>query len=244
MTRTSTSPDRESAALIWSAARDAVVAGDAPALNRLLHDHEHLLRRQSSPPYVPSGPRPDYRTGIAEDIIAREHHFVSWAAYEHHRDAVRNNNSPITPFERAANAVISGDATALGELLRRHPDLATQRSARTHRATLLHYVAANGIEGFRQKTPKNAIAIVRLLLSAGADANAEASMYSDQDTTLDLVSTSIHPLLAGIQNDVLAALLEAGATIDHSPGSAVKACLANGCPAAADFLAGRLESRR
>lgn len=67
--------------------------------------------------------------------------------------------------------------------------------------------------------------------------------YSDQDTTLDLVSTSIHPLLAGVQNDVLAALLEAGATIDHSPGSAVKACRANGCPAAADFLARRLESR-
>jgi hypothetical protein len=243
LTQTSNAPDRESAEPVWNAAREAVVAGDAPALNRLLQDHEALLRGQFPPPYVPSGPRPDYRTGVAEDIIAREHHFASWTAYDHHRDALRNNISPIAPFERAVDAVVSGDAPALGELLHRHPDFATQRSARTHRATLLHYVAANGIEGFRQKTPKCATAIVRLLLSAGADVNAEASMYSDHDTTLDLVSTSIHPLLAGVQNDVLAALLEAGATIDHEAGSAVKACRANGCPAAADFLARRLDSR-
>jgi hypothetical protein len=243
MTQTSTPPGREPAEPIWNAARDAIVAGDAPALNRLLHDHEALLRTQSPPPYVPSGPRPDYRTGTAKDVIAREHYFASWAAYEHHRDALRNNSSPIAPFERAVDAVISGDAPALDQLLRDHPDFTKQRSTRTHHATLLHYVAANGIEGFRQKTPKNATAITHRLLSAGADVNAVASMYSDHDTTLDLVSTSIHPLLAGVQDDVLAVLLEAGATIDHTPGSAVQACIANGCLSAADFLTRRLQSR-
>ena len=39
----------------------------------------------------------------------------------------------------------------LARLLAEHPDLARQRSTRDHRATLLHYVSANGVEDFRRE---------------------------------------------------------------------------------------------
>ena len=60
-------------------------------------------------------------------------------------------------FEAAADAVVSGDITALAKLLSENPALVTERSPREHRSTLLHYVSANGIEDFRQKTPQNIV---------------------------------------------------------------------------------------
>ena len=36
------------------------------------------------------------------------------------------------------------------------------KSAAAHRATLLHYIGANGVEGYRQKTPKNAVKVAEL----------------------------------------------------------------------------------
>lgn len=59
-------------------------------------------------------------------------------------------------------------------LLHDHPELVRARSTREHRSTLLHYVSANGVEDFRQKTPKNILDITKLLLTAGADVNAES----------------------------------------------------------------------
>jgi hypothetical protein len=49
---------------------------------------------------------------------------------------------------------------ALESLLRGNPELVRARSPRitdsdppVHRSTLLHYIAANGVEGYRQKIP-------------------------------------------------------------------------------------------
>jgi ankyrin repeat protein len=123
-------------------------------------------------------------------------------------------------------------------LLRAHPDLARARSSRRHQATLLHYVSANGIEGYRQKTPANIVPIAERLLNAGADVNAIADLYGGS-TTLALVATSLHPERAGVQLALLQSLLDHGATIDaaNSPTTLVTACLANGRPQAAEFLA-------
>ena len=60
----------------------------------------------------------------------------------------------------------------LKKLLREDPELIRARSTREHRATLLHYVSANGVESYRQKTPKNIVRITKLLLDAGAEAKA------------------------------------------------------------------------
>ena len=52
-------------------------------------------------------------------------------------------------------------------------EIVRARSARRHHATLLHYTAANGVEGERQKTPPNAVAVMTALLDAGAEVRAE-----------------------------------------------------------------------
>src|ERR1035438_7912986 len=85
-------------------------------------------------------------------------------------------------FESAVEAVVAGDEPELRRLMRETPSFVRARSTRTahfearvHRATLLHYVAANGVERSRQKTSKNAVAIATILLDAGAEVDALAS---------------------------------------------------------------------
>jgi ankyrin repeat protein len=140
--------------------------------------------------------------------------------------------------------IVAGDVAALQQLLSENPELIRARSTREHRATLLHYVSANGVEDYRQKTPRNAVRIAEVLLRAGADVDAEADVYGGGATTLGLVATSIHPERAGVQDELIEILLDYGATLER-PGSAgnahgaVVACLANGRRRAAEFLAKR-----
>jgi hypothetical protein len=63
----------------------------------------------------------------------------------------------------------------------------------------LHYVAANGVEGYRQKTPKNAVKVAEILLNAGAEVGADFDYgslrraYPERagSTPLGLVATSV-----------------------------------------------------
>src|ERR1022692_4718073 len=100
---------------------------------------------------------------------ARCYDFQDWAALAEYVTAVTAAGSPVYRFEAAVEAVIAGDAGTLGALLREDPALVRARSMRMHRATLLHYLAANGMEGYRQKTPKNAVEMATILLKAGAE---------------------------------------------------------------------------
>ncbi len=172
----------------------------------------------------------------AQFVIARAHGFESWPRLAHHLEALGGSPTPVSAFEEAADAIIAGDRATLERLLEENPDLVHARSPRQHRATLLHYVAANGVENYRQETPPNIVEIARLLLDAGAEVNAEADMYGGGATTLDLAMTSAHPRRVGVQNDLADLLLERGARI--APGS-VRSCLMNGCPEAAEYLARR-----
>lgn len=143
-------------------------------------------------------------------------------------------------FERAADAVINGDAATLPAMLRQNPELVRARSPRAHRSTLLHYVSANGVEDDRQKTPKNAVEMATILLDAGAEVDATADAYG-KSTTLGLTATSIHPLRAGVLIPLLELLLARGASVNGAPGGGnlVNACLANGRKLGAEFLAKR-----
>jgi ankyrin repeat protein len=174
----------------------------------------------------------------AQFVIARSHGFESWPKLAKHLEAIARANSPVNNFELAADAIVTGELAELERLLREHPALIRTYSTRCHQATLLHYVSANGLEGYRQKTPKNIVQIAMLLLDAGADVNAVADVYGGS-TTLGLVATSLHPERAGVQNDLLQLLLDHGATLDFPNGLLVNACLANGRIHAAEFLASR-----
>jgi ankyrin repeat protein len=178
----------------------------------------------------------------AQFFIAREHGFASWAKFAKHIELLTRANSPVSHFEKAVEAIVVGDLETLRNLLRDDPGLVQARSTREHRSTLLHYVSANGVEDFRQKTPKNIVEITEMLLDAGADVNAESDAYGGGSTTLGLVATSIHPEQAGVQISLLQKLLERGARIDHQTAagnnqSIITGCLANGQPKAAEFLA-------
>jgi len=184
------------------------------------------------------------RLSDAKFVVASAHGFASWPKFVKHISALSQPASAIARFEAAADAIVSGDLKTLQRLLREDPKLVRMRSTREHNATLLHYVSANGVEGYRQKTPKNAVQIAKTLLEAGAEVDAEADVYGGGATTLGLTATSVHPFRAGVQNPLLQVLLDYGAEIDHSDSaaneqSAVLGCLANGRREAALYLAER-----
>ena len=177
----------------------------------------------------------------AQFVIARAHGFKSWPTFARHIEALTLAGSPVSRFELAADAIIIGDLAQLQRLLREDPELIRTRSTREHGATLLHYVSANGVENFRQKTPKNAVTVTEILLKRGAEVDAAADVYGGGSTTLGLVATSIYPWLAGVQNAMLEVLLDHGASIDGLPGgwNPLVAALHNDRPEAAAFLAAR-----
>ncbi len=190
----------------------ALVAGDQGAAWRFKWMHPRLRGR----------PVGDVRTTTLtpEDgklLVAREHHFDTWAdLVAFTREAA--HDGPVARFEAAADAVVSGDVAALRELLRAHPELARARSARGHHATLLHYVAANGVEHGRQRTPPNAVEVATTLLAAGAEVDALADMYDHRCTTMSMLVSSAHPAQAGLQGALAETLLDHGAALD-GPGS-------------------------
>src|SRR5579859_4534725 len=176
----------------------------------------------------------------AQLFLARAHGFASWPKFAGHVEELARENTAVSNFETAVDAIVSGDAARLKRLLSENPELVRMRSTREHRSTLLHYVSANGVEDFRQKSPMNIVEIAKLLLDAGADVDAGSDAYSGRSTTLGLTATSIHPENAGVQIPLLELLIDRGAAIDAPDGgSAVVGCLCNGRGPAAEYLARR-----
>jgi len=172
---------------------------------------------------------------VAQFVIARSHGFESWPKFQKHLDALARKGSPVERFEAAADAIVGGKIAVVKRLLREDPELVRARSTREHRATLLHYVAANGVEQYRQRTPKNVLRITEILLAAGAEIGATADLYGGGATTLGLAATSVCPERAGVQEELMKLLLDHGAEI----GDTVRGCLWNGQGKAAVYLADR-----
>lgn len=147
----------------------------------------------------------------ARETIAREYGFDSWRDVE-----VRGAQHLDSTFEAAVDALLAGDVVALRAALDTNPQLASARSNYGHRSTLLHYVGSNGVETYRQVVPMNLAEVAQVVLDAGADVNAAAEMYGGGSTTLGLLITSSHPAEAGVVDDVVKVLLDAGAETDET----------------------------
>ena len=203
----------------------AWAAGDRDAIHIVRHKHPRFL--DSRIPWLPRQLSDAEVRSIellpddARLAVARWYDFQDWSRLVEYVDAVRRDGSPVEIFESAVEAVINGDVTALSSLLRRDPGLVRARSSRVtpfdppvHRATLLHYVAANGVENYRQKTPPNTVDVARTLLDAGAEVDALADMYAGRCTTLALLVSSTPPADAGLQVALVETLLDYGAAVE------------------------------
>ena len=204
---------------------EAFRAGDSRAICCFKECHPRFL--DSKIPWLPKRLPDSEVAGTALDssdaqlAVARWYDFLDWPALKEYVESVASKDSPVHRFESAVEAVIAGDLKTLGPLLRESPDLIHARSRRVthfdpplHRATLLHYVAANGVERYRQKTPPNAVDVAKVLLRSGAEVDALTNMYGGQCTTLSLLVSSCHPAEAGVQSNLVETLLDFGASIE------------------------------
>jgi len=212
--------ERQAAALLegWRAA-------DGDAIRLIRANHPRFLDERI--PWLPKRlSDSEVRSAVLDPddarlAIARWYSFESWARLVEWAQAMARPDSPISRFETAVEAVITGDVTTLRWLLRARLGLARERSTivthhdpAVHGATLLHYVAANGVEDHRQKTPKNAPEIAKVLLEAGAEVDALAGMYGGECTTMSMLVSSSPPAEAGVQVALVDVLLDHGASVE------------------------------
>lgn len=153
--------------------------------------------------------------------LARAYSLRDWDALTSYVNDVSAPKSPVQQFEAAVEAVINGDLAGLRAMLTANPALVHARSTRVtchdpaiHGATLLHYLGANGVEGYRQRSPANAVDIALLLLERGSEVDALAGMYGGQYATLSMLISSSPPADVGVQVALVNTLLDHGAAIE------------------------------
>jgi hypothetical protein len=154
--------------------------------------------------WLPNAPADIFAARLSIDearlTVARGHGFSGWPSAP---AALRAGSAS---FEKAVELLLAGDIAGLAEALDAKPDLVGRRSHYGHGATLLHYLAANGVEIYRQRVPLNAAEIASLLIARGADPLAEADFYGKKQKTRGLLLSSSHPADAGVTPDVLRVL--------------------------------------
>ncbi len=206
-------------------ALEALRAERADALMFFRHFHPRF--RRDDVPWLPrtvddaSVRAEGFDLDDARLAVARAYDFLDWDSLVVMADAIADASSPVGRFERAVEAVIGGDLPTLRRAIDDDPSLVHARSTRVnpfdppvHRATLLHYVAANGVEGRRQRTPPNAVEVARLLLDTGADPDALADLYGGQCTPMSMLVSSDHPAAAGVQIALVDLLADYGASVE------------------------------
>ena len=226
--------------------------GEPWAIQALHHMHPRFLQSKVKWLPLPLTTEQIQAAEITADdtrlAVARFYSFDDWSALAGHLDAILAGGD-VFRFESAVEAVVDGDLPALQALLAEDPELVRARSTRVtnfdppvHRSTLLHYLAANGVENYRQRSPANAVEIARFLLDAGAEPDSLADLYGGQCTTLSLLVSSSVPSLP-VQLGLTELLLDRGAAVDGTGAgnwvSPLRTALVFGFMDAARLLASR-----
>ncbi len=217
-----------SALVEYEAQADALLeawrAGDPEATRFFREHHPRFLDERI--PWLPKRMSDEEVRSAALDrsdarlATARGYSFRDWGALVEWLEAVAHDG-PVARFESAVEAVIAGDISALQRLLRDDRSLVRARSTvvthhdpPVHGARLLHYLAANGVEDYRQKSPTKAVEVATSLLEAGAEPDALAAMYGGRCTTMSMLVSSSPPAQAGVQVPLVDALVDHGAAVE------------------------------
>ena len=134
-----------------------------------------------------------------QNTIAHEYGFESW-------EAIADDLEYDKEFELAVEFLLNGKLELLQSAIGTSPDLLFRKSQFGHKATLLHYVASNGVEFWRQVVPSNLPAMTKWLIEKGADKNAKMKVYGGDFAVLALLESSAHPYAAGVIEEMKALL--------------------------------------
>ncbi len=154
----------------------------------------------------------------AQLVLAREYGYWSWSELKEALELGPRvaQEEPHPRFAEALVAFDEGDADHLARCVTDDPALLSARTNFTRPfgyftgATLLHHVAGN--PGRSNPLPPNAAELARVLLEAGADANA--GTLGNGSTTMGLVLTSKQASDAGLSGPLIDVLLAHGARLD------------------------------
>ncbi len=123
--------------------------------------------------------------------VARMFGYIDWT------DVIERMTDMDIEYERTIDLMLSGDVNGFRRKVKIRPELATMHSPLGHRAGLIHYLTANGLETTRQITPYAAPEMLQILLDAGADPEMSSNIYGGSQA-IDLIQSSAHPQAAGV----------------------------------------------
>lgn len=169
--------------------------GDPAALKIIENFHPDYHRKLASE--IPGA-------GLGQDdcqlVIAKEYGYRDWEMALSEADQAFDKE-----FEAAIDYLVSGQINELELVLQNDPGLLQQHSPYWHSAGLIHYIASNGVEVWRQCVPENLVEITQMLLQFGANPNMPNNIYGGANL-INLIETSAHPHQAGLAEALIQTL--------------------------------------
>ena len=215
---------------VWFRAFESGLAKKDPWTGIVCWNHLPETRRQLSKSDIP-----DLTVELKQLAVSRYLGFDSFAALDASPETRLNSI-----FESAVEMAIDGQLEELKLLMEANPELVRERSRLGHKATLLHYISANGVEIHRQRIPENAEAIAGYLIGLSDHPDVECSIYGGgpASTPLCLVISSGHLVDNNIQIPIMKLLLKHGAAVDgiRSEGSPLETAVSFEYKKAEDLL--------